>query len=366
MFLFKLCDVLSHHINERVLVKYDAQQPNEEWKPLQNLLDIDLLLNKEYKGLKATLRETIVDSFARYQGTNAHLLRVDRRDRDRAVSALLFGPPGTSKTQVAKAVARELHWPLLQIDPSHFLKDGFHNIYVQAEHIFEDMIDLDGTVVLFDELDGLVKSRDDDRAPLNIEAHFLTTYMLPKLAQLHERGRIVFFMATNVQDKFDAAIKRAGRFDLLLCMGPPTLDEKCTNMRVFLSPKEDAHAAKEAGERIREWCREDPWLTIQLELYTFAEFGSLVRSFNAGQDVAQRILALEKGDFVSQVQTDSATASLQASVLLPLHDSAHALRDMDEVSAEDIESHCNETTNVGKRTVSYLKDRRASRNQVGG
>src|SRR6185437_5022284 len=104
-------------------------------------------------------------------------------------------------------IAKELQWPLLEIDPSHFLQNSFQNIYVQAEKIFEDVMDLSGVVILFDEMDALVQKRDADNAMVDTESKFLTTYMLPKLAKLHERGQVVFLMTTNFQANFDDAIK---------------------------------------------------------------------------------------------------------------------------------------------------------------
>ena len=54
------------------------------------------------------------------------------------------------------------------------------------------MMDMCGVVVLFDEMDALVQKRDAERE-IGIESKFLTTYMLPKLAKLHDRGQLVFF-----------------------------------------------------------------------------------------------------------------------------------------------------------------------------
>ena len=36
------------------------------------------------------------------------------------ISAILFGPPGTSKTQLAEHIAKYLGWPLLAVNPSYF------------------------------------------------------------------------------------------------------------------------------------------------------------------------------------------------------------------------------------------------------
>src|SRR5262249_51787126 len=139
-------------------------------------------------------------------------------------SALLFGPPGTSKTSIVKALAKKIGWPFLEINPAHFLNEGLERIYVRADEVFEDLMDLSGVVVLFDEMDALVQKRkDEDKTSerLDVTRQFLTTSMLPKLSKLYERGGVLFFMATNYQSEFDEAIKRPRRFDLLLCMAPP-------------------------------------------------------------------------------------------------------------------------------------------------
>src|SRR5262249_14145138 len=74
-------------------------------------------------------------------------------------SALLFGPPGTSKTSLAEAVAQRLGWTFIELSPSDFLKGGLEGIYDRVNEVFDDLMDLFGAVILFDEMDALVQSR---------------------------------------------------------------------------------------------------------------------------------------------------------------------------------------------------------------
>lgn len=76
-----------------------------------------------------------------------------------------------------------------------------------------------------------------ERGNLYTATQFLITVMLPKLAELHDHGESMFFMATNHQDRFDRALKRAGRFDLLLCVGPPLMQEKINKIAALKAPK---------------------------------------------------------------------------------------------------------------------------------
>jgi SpoVK/Ycf46/Vps4 family AAA+-type ATPase len=79
-------------------------------------------------------------------------------------------------------------------------------------------------VVLLDEFDELVQDRDQSDAESS--SRFLTTAMLPKIAELADRRRIVYLLATNHIERFDDAISRAGRFDLVIPVLPPSLEAK--------------------------------------------------------------------------------------------------------------------------------------------
>jgi hypothetical protein len=128
MFLWELREFLSKYIQKRILDRYKAT-PSRECHRLRKLMDIDVFLDSEHVGLKKLLCRNIIRSFRKKSGDHLRKFPV----KGAPISALLFGPPGTSKTQVAKAIARELNWPLVEIDPSHFLQSSFQNIYVQAE-----------------------------------------------------------------------------------------------------------------------------------------------------------------------------------------------------------------------------------------
>ena len=308
MFLRELSDLLSAHIRQRLLRTYDADPAFLKFKPLSKMLDINVRLQGKEQALTTVLSDDLVKTFSAFKGNEFRkLLRAPAKG---TLSALLFGPPGTSKTQVAKAIAAELQWPLVEVDPSRFLRKTFQNLYVEAEEIFNDMMDLYGVVILFDELDALVQKRGLESQ--DTESTFLTTYMLPKLAKLHDRRRSIFLMATNFEDRFDDAIKRAGRFDLLLCMGPPTLEEKCAKFHTFF---DDNEKVLKAGRLLLEYAQKFPAVADQLALYTFGEFRSFVRNLGAAEAVHENLLELGAAGFWSRVQDDEKSVGLKLSDL---------------------------------------------------
>src|SRR6266536_3560426 len=75
MFLWELVEVLSRRIQQRLLDRYGARKPAKDWRSVDQLLDIDLLLDGEHAGLKGVLGSTIVNTFTRFRGENAEQLR---------------------------------------------------------------------------------------------------------------------------------------------------------------------------------------------------------------------------------------------------------------------------------------------------
>jgi hypothetical protein len=141
-------------------------------------------------------------------------------------SAIFFGPPGTSKTELSIHIAKFLGWPHLAIDPSLLLRNGMDGMQAEANNIFRMLEETESVVVLFDEFDELVRERGSSRAePFS---RLLTTAMLPKLASIHKRGTLVFIIATNNIGDFDLAIRRQGRFDRVVQIMPPTFGAKMT------------------------------------------------------------------------------------------------------------------------------------------
>jgi hypothetical protein len=133
------------------------------------------------------------------------------------VSMVLFGPPGTSKTTIARSLAKELKWPLLTLTPSIFLSKGEAAIDAEANRVFSDLLQLESVVILFDECEQLFREREG--APIN--SALMTGAMLPRLQRLHDEGKCIFIIATNHLEIIDMAVKRGGRADHLIGVPPP-------------------------------------------------------------------------------------------------------------------------------------------------
>ncbi|HUU19599.1 MAG TPA: ATP-binding protein [Sedimentisphaerales bacterium] len=293
MFLHKLQEVLTDRIEGLVLSDYSAKEhdkaDSEEW---DRLLDIDLELEQteEKITVKDLLNREMLSTIA--IGDRKHFRNNPMKS---SRSALLFGPPGTSKTALVKAIAQKLGWPCILIDPSHFLSKGLESIYSKADDVFQDLSDLSGAVILFDEMDALVLTREENKVNnIDITSRFLTTSMLPKLAQLHDEGKVIFFMATNYEEKFDQAIKRPGRFDLLLCMWPPSWKRKLERLDVFY----EAEDLDECRNILSEYVQDAPTKEM-LDRFTYGDMKAFINNLRRNSTLKQALA--DKSKFLSKV-----------------------------------------------------------------
>ena len=141
-------------------------------------------------------------------------------------SMLLFGPPGTGKTTVAESLAAELKRRLITITVSDFLENGAL-VEARAKAIFQMLEAQSSVVIFFDEIDAFLLDRNSDLfRNQDTLFQFLTPGMLTKINDLRKAERSIFIIATNYENRIDAAIKRAGRIDQQYLLLPPDMQKR--------------------------------------------------------------------------------------------------------------------------------------------
>jgi SpoVK/Ycf46/Vps4 family AAA+-type ATPase len=223
-------------------------------------------------------------------------------------------------------------------------------------------MDLSGVLVFFDEMDALVQTRNGG-AHLDVFSQFLTTTMLPKLTRLHDGARVIFIMATNYQDRFDAAIKRSGRFDLLLCMGPPKLQEKLDRLHVIYKLDKATDNTTKAGRLIDEFLKPDQGLVDQFALLTFGE----LKEFMKGISKSDTTILSDLTDFGSE-KFRNRLAEYSEYVTLRMKELEELQKLLRKSKLEDLLGEKFSLADLGNnfninQTVRYLLDRRQSRVQ---
>jgi ATPase family associated with various cellular activities (AAA) len=188
-----------------------------------DFLDATVTVNGDARSLRTTLLDYFVLPI---EAEKAEIANGGRLKPTTPMSAILFGPPGTSKTKLAKIISSFLGWPLLSVDPSYLVQDGLDRLYSRANRLFAMLAMSEEIVVILDEFDEIGRDRSQSNELLS---RFITTSMLPKLAAINDERKIVFILATNYISRFDVPFSRGGRFDMILQVMPPTMEAKLKN-----------------------------------------------------------------------------------------------------------------------------------------
>ena len=124
---------------------------------------------------------------------------------------LLYGDPGTGKTTLAKAIAKELNAPIYVINMGEFNEE-------QIDAIRNDIIDAyeDKTVILiFEDIDCIFSTRDDLKTEKQKQAAQLLLQFLDGTFSI---PNVISIATTNHIEVLDPALIREGRFDIKIEM----------------------------------------------------------------------------------------------------------------------------------------------------
>jgi len=131
---------------------------------------------------------------------------------------ILAGPPGTGKTLLARAVAGESQAHTEIIAGPELLSKWFGESERQLRTIFQRARELEPSVILFDEIDGIAGTRNGDSLQRTFVAQLLTL-----LDGMEGRGNVFTIATTNRPEDIDPALRRPGRFDRVIHMGLPRM-----------------------------------------------------------------------------------------------------------------------------------------------
>ncbi|MEM2707754.1 MAG: CDC48 family AAA ATPase [Candidatus Pacearchaeota archaeon] len=134
---------------------------------------------------------------------------------------LLYGPSGTGKTLLAKAVANESEANFIYVAGPSLLSKWVGESEKGIRQVFERARQVAPCIIFFDEIDAIASRRGYD---INRTTERMLNQLLAEMDGLQEIKGIVVIGATNRPDILDPALLRPGRFDKLIFVGPP--DEK--------------------------------------------------------------------------------------------------------------------------------------------
>ncbi|KAF8454503.1 P-loop containing nucleoside triphosphate hydrolase protein [Terfezia claveryi] len=154
---------------------------------------------------------------------------------------LLYGPPGCSKTLVAKALATEAGLNFITVKGPELL-----NMYVgeserAVREVFRKARAASPSIIFFDEIDALGSSRTRSGEHNGVN---VLTALLNEMDGIEVLHGVIVLAATNRPDILDLALLRPGRLDTILYVGPPDLPARreilqIRSKRMVISPDVD-------------------------------------------------------------------------------------------------------------------------------
>ena len=126
---------------------------------------------------------------------------------------LLFGPPGSGKTLIAKAVANESQANFISVKGPEFLSKWVGESEKAVREVFRKARQAAPCIIFFDEIETITPTRG------GVESHVterVISQLLTELDGLEELHEVMIIAATNRPDIIDPALLRPGRFDKIL------------------------------------------------------------------------------------------------------------------------------------------------------
>ncbi|KAH9810460.1 ATPase family protein [Melampsora americana] len=139
---------------------------------------------------------------------------------------LLYGPPGCSKTLIAKALASESGLNFISLKGSEI----FHKYVGESEKSIRDLFRkaraASPSVVFLDEIDTIAASRSSEESGGSGTQDRVLTSLLTEMDGIEELNGVLVLAATNRPDVIDSALMRPGRLDRILYVGPPDFESR--------------------------------------------------------------------------------------------------------------------------------------------
>eukprot|EP01012_Entosiphon_sulcatum_P006927 TRINITY_DN1339_c0_g1_i1.p1 TRINITY_DN1339_c0_g1~~TRINITY_DN1339_c0_g1_i1.p1 ORF type:complete len:782 (-),score=172.63 TRINITY_DN1339_c0_g1_i1:42-2387(-) len=131
---------------------------------------------------------------------------------------LLYGPPGSGKTLIARAVANETGAFFFLINGPEIMSKMAGESEGNLRKAFEEAEKNAPAIIFIDEIDSIAPKRE--KAQGEVEKR-IVSQLLTLMDGMNKRAQVVVIGATNRPNSIDPALRRFGRFDRELDIGIP-------------------------------------------------------------------------------------------------------------------------------------------------
>lgn len=139
---------------------------------------------------------------------------------------LLYWPPGSWKTLVARAVAGEAWVPFFSASWSEFMEMLVGMWAAKVRELFNKAKAASPSIIFIDEIDSIWKKRWQGYTGWHQEQEQTLNQILTEMDGFDKENNVIVIAATNRPETLDPALLRPWRFDRKVFVGRPTLEER--------------------------------------------------------------------------------------------------------------------------------------------
>ncbi|NPV59661.1 MAG: ATP-dependent metallopeptidase FtsH/Yme1/Tma family protein [Actinobacteria bacterium] len=150
---------------------------------------------------------------------------------------LLYGPPGSGKTLLARAVAGEAGVPFFSISGSDFVEMFVGVGASRVRDLFEQAKASAPAIIFMDEIDAVGRHRGAGLGGGHDEREQTLNQLLVEMDGFDMKTGVILIAATNRPDILDPALLRPGRFDRQIVVDRPDLKGRLDILKVHTRDK---------------------------------------------------------------------------------------------------------------------------------